>query len=55
LRKKKTMPKVTVSIPKRLYEWLVEETKKRGLDTIQQTIRNILSEKYKEERETIEK
>jgi len=42
------MPKVILSIPKAIYEWLEKERKERGLDTIQQVIRIILSEKFKE-------
>jgi len=51
----KEVPKIMLSIPKAIYEWLEEERKKRGLDTIQQVIRIILSENYKKWKESREK
>jgi len=41
--------KFTMSIPESMYEALEVERKKRKLDTIQETIRSILAEYFREE------
>jgi metal-responsive CopG/Arc/MetJ family transcriptional regulator len=44
------MKKFTMSIPESMYEGLEEERKKRKLGTIQETIRSILAEYFKEKK-----
>ena len=46
------MPKFMMSVPKSMWEELMEEMKARRLDSIQETVRQILSEYFRNKGQT---